>query len=302
MRIVHISDLHFWHITLDPRRLMGKRLLGMANLIVNRARKYRRETMPRLIERIIELGPDHVLVTGDLTTTSLEEEFEAARSSLQPLIQQNIPLSVLPGNHDRYTRRSARVGLFEQYFAEFAPSRQYPWLKRLGSETAVLALDPCHPNPISAIGTMADSQLKEARELLTTASPRIERLLVASHYPVRLPEGMRGGRGHRLRGRESFYHFLQQHGPNIFCHGHVHNTWALTPPSARGLLILDPGAALKKRPRSGVDCSLLEILLNGWDVTVSKHLLRNGRWEVDRMVESPDFFRSRNQATPLESR
>ena len=58
MRIVHISDLHFWHITLNPLRLMGKRVLGMGNLILNRARNFKMEAMTALVERVKELKPD----------------------------------------------------------------------------------------------------------------------------------------------------------------------------------------------------------------------------------------------------
>src|SRR5262249_44881663 len=87
MRIVHISDMHFWHITLNPLRLMSKRILGMANLILNRARFYKMEVMSAVVERVKELKPDHMLVTGDLTTTALDEEFQAARRALTALAQ-----------------------------------------------------------------------------------------------------------------------------------------------------------------------------------------------------------------------
>src|SRR2546425_11690303 len=107
MRIVHISDLHFWHITLHPRELVSKRLLGMCNLVLSRARKYRMSSMPLVVERIRALEPDHVLVTGDLTSTALEEEFEAARRPLERLETHASPPAVIPGNHDRHTPQSA---------------------------------------------------------------------------------------------------------------------------------------------------------------------------------------------------
>src|SRR2546428_11239623 len=104
MRIVHISDLHFWHITLHPRELVSKRLLGMCNLVLSRARKYRMSSMPLVVERIRTLEPDHVLVTGDLTSTALEEEFEAARHALERLGPAASPPPGVPGNPDPLTR------------------------------------------------------------------------------------------------------------------------------------------------------------------------------------------------------
>ncbi|PYV11235.1 MAG: metallophosphoesterase [Acidobacteria bacterium] len=291
MRIVHISDLHFWHITLHPRELVSKRLLGMCNLVLSRARKYRMSSMPLVVERIRALEPDHVLVTGDLTSTALEEEFEAARRALERLEPDASRLTVIPGNHDRYTRESARRRLFEAYFGEFAPARDYPWVKPCGEETLILALDPTHPNPISALGTISTSQLERAAALLDCRR-RPERLLVACHYPIALPVGIVETRGHGLRGIKDLQRFVSRYGPNIYCHGHIHASWAFTPQFLPETLCLNPGAALKLRRRSRVSASLLEIVLEGADVAVRHHRLRDSVWEAETLASAPGFFGS----------
>ena len=79
MRIVHLSDIHFWQYEFNPLRLMGKRLHGMASLLAGRAGRFRLAGVPRLVERVRGLEPDHILITGDLTTTALPDEFRAAR-------------------------------------------------------------------------------------------------------------------------------------------------------------------------------------------------------------------------------
>jgi Icc-related predicted phosphoesterase len=290
MRIVHISDLHFWHITLNPLRLMSKRLLGMGNLILNRARVYKMEVMPALVERVQELKPDHLLVTGDLTTTALDEEFQAVRRSLAALPQNPSFLTVVPGNHDRYTRESERDGIFEKYFAEFAPSPSYPWLKQIGPDTAILGLDPCHSNPISARGTISAEQLRRAAELLDGAGLNVKRLLVACHYPVALPAGIIESRGHGLRGSRHMQAFLARYSPALYCHGHIHAVWGFCPQFLPETLCLDPGASLKRRKHTGVAASMLEIVLNGQDVEVRRHLLRQETWEMDRLIYVRDFF------------
>ena len=38
--------------------------------------------VPTLVERVDSLEPDHILITGDLTTTALPAEFRAARAAL----------------------------------------------------------------------------------------------------------------------------------------------------------------------------------------------------------------------------
>ena len=293
MRIIHISDLHFWHITLNPLRLMGKRFLGMGNLILNRARNYKMEAMTVLVERVKELKPDHVLVTGDLTTTSLDEEFQAARRALAALTRNSSFLTVLPGNHDRYTRDSERNSIFEKHFAEFAPSPSYPWLKPIGQETAILGLDPCHSNPISARGTISTAQLQKAAALLDQAGPNVKRLLVACHYPVAMPDGIIDKPSHGLGGSRELQAFLTRYAPALYCHGHIHAVWGFCPRFLPRTLCLNPGAALKRRQHTGVDVSLLEILLSGPDVEVRRHLLRRNTWETDRLFYARDFLNRR---------
>src|SRR5438045_7094277 len=70
-RIIHLSDVHFG--TVDP---------GAADLVV---------------EKINELSPDVVVVSGDLTQRARSSEFKAARAFLDRLPSPQI---VVPGNHD----------------------------------------------------------------------------------------------------------------------------------------------------------------------------------------------------------
>ena len=69
----------------NPLQLFSKRLLGMASLLVRRARKFRLERAQEVVDRVLSLEPDHILITGDLTTTALPAEFRAARRALEPL-------------------------------------------------------------------------------------------------------------------------------------------------------------------------------------------------------------------------
>ena len=84
-RLVHVSDIHFWQYALNPMQLFSKRLLGMASLLVRRARRFRLERAHEVVDRVLSLEPDHILITGDLTTTALPAEFRAARTALGAL-------------------------------------------------------------------------------------------------------------------------------------------------------------------------------------------------------------------------
>src|SRR5690242_4432219 len=101
-RIVHLSDIHVWRYSFHPKQLVSKRFLGMLELLRGRARKFRLERLDDVVRKAAGLEPDHVLITGDLTTTALPSEFAAAREELSDLLADPERATVVPGNHDRY--------------------------------------------------------------------------------------------------------------------------------------------------------------------------------------------------------
>src|SRR3974377_2015502 len=99
LRLIHVSDIHFWRYALNPLQLFSKRLLGMASLLVRRARKFRLERVEQVVERVVSLQPDHILLPGDPPTTALPAEFRSARRALEPWLGDRDRTTVLPGNH-----------------------------------------------------------------------------------------------------------------------------------------------------------------------------------------------------------
>ena len=83
-----------------------------------------------MVERVQGLEPDHVLITGDLTTTALPSEFRGARQALAPLLADPERATVLPGNHDRYSSGAVRSLRYEETFGMFAPTPTFPWRAR----------------------------------------------------------------------------------------------------------------------------------------------------------------------------
>jgi Icc protein len=56
--------------------------------------------LEQAVAEIIDLGPDLVVVGGDLTTEGYPAEFRDARNFLQPLFDNSLTVLVIPGNHD----------------------------------------------------------------------------------------------------------------------------------------------------------------------------------------------------------
>jgi Icc protein len=88
LRIAQISDIHCGELTFDPT------------------------AMQQIVDSINRMGPDLVVVAGDLTAAGYDWEFEEAERWLDRL---DPPMIVIPGNHD-----SRNVGYihFERLFGD----------------------------------------------------------------------------------------------------------------------------------------------------------------------------------------
>lgn len=266
----------------------------MASLFLGRARRFRLERCPALVERVLSLDADHILITGDLTTTSLPAEFESARSALSQWLVDPAKVTMIPGNHDRYTLRAHHGRLFERYFGEFSPGGKFPWLRMIDPETAILGLDPTRA-AILATGWLPRAQLLRAKDILARAGP-VRRLLIACHYPAAVPdEYQRHYAGKSLLNAHALTDWLRTIGPHIFCCGHVHAPWAFRPAGIPAQLCLNPGAPLMLDRSGHGPPGFLEINLNAADVTVNHHGWTGAAWRVAEIHHAVDFFRV-NQA------
>jgi 3',5'-cyclic AMP phosphodiesterase CpdA len=290
VRIVHLSDIHIWRYTFHPVHLWSKRALGMLSLVVRRARRFRLERLQEVVERVRSLEPDHILITGDLTTTALPSEFRAAREALADLLIDPGRVTIIPGNHDRYTILAMRDRHFETWFGAFMPSSTYPWLRPLDRDTAILGLDPTRAH-LSARGHLPAEQLARARDLLADPAARPRRLLVACHYPVAVHPGhARELWSKRLANAGPLLDWLAEIGPHLYCCGHVHTAWAYRPPDLPGHLSLNAGAPLLRDRTGRRPPGFLEIVLHNQDVTVDHHAWTGSEWVVRPLYQDPAFF------------
>jgi 3',5'-cyclic AMP phosphodiesterase CpdA len=290
LRIVHLSDIHVWRYILNPFHLFSKRALGMMELLAGRARRFRLERLAGVVEHVVSLEPDHVLITGDISTTALPKEFRAALQALAPLLADPEKVTVLPGNHDRYSSGAVRSRLFEEWFGAYAPQETYPWLRWLDEETAILGLDPTRHH-ISAKGYLPPNQLAQARALAADAEHRPPRLIVACHYPLFAPPAYFLELKFKcLANAAEVAEWLSAIGPHLFCCGHVHAAWAFRPFELPDELCLNAGAPLL-RDNTGLRLpGFLEVVLDGPLVTVIHHAWMWGTWSAFPLVESLPFF------------
>ncbi|GIW87804.1 MAG: metallophosphoesterase [Isosphaeraceae bacterium] len=287
MRLIHLSDLHIWRWPPNLASVLSKRIAAVLELALGRARAFRRERLPEVVERVASLRPDHILITGDLTMSSLPCEFAAARQGLAPLLANPNLLTIIPGNHDRYTRRQRHE--FERHFGDLLPAASFPWVRPLDADRLLLALDPCRPH-WSASGYLPPAQLEAARRQVRDHPG--SKLLVACHYPIDAPEHLRHEyRVKRLVNAPDLARWLSSElGPHLYLCGHVHAAWAFRPPAVPAQLCLNPGAPLRHDDHPDRLPGFLEITLEGRGVHAVHHAWNGSDWIPRTLVEEPQFW------------
>ncbi len=197
MKIAHFSDLHLLSLEgVAPHRFLNKRFTGWVNLRLKRGSIHRAAYVRAIAHEIARLDVDHVVITGDLTNLALESEFELAREVFEhDLGLEPSRVTVVPGNHDLYTRGAATSRRFERYLGPYlvsdlpelavdAGGARFPVVKLRGT-VAIVALSSAVPRPpLVAAGQLGIEQLAALARVL--AHPDVVRrtVLVAVHHPA----------------------------------------------------------------------------------------------------------------------
>jgi 3',5'-cyclic AMP phosphodiesterase CpdA len=186
--IIHISDLHF----------------GQADYAV----------VERLVEKIAELAPDLVVVSGDLTQRARTDQFREARAFLDRLPQ---PQLIVPGNHD-----VPLYNLFDRFVSPLTKYRKHitdDLTPEFHDEDAsVLGINTARSLTIKG-GRINDAQVEEVLDKLRGLDKQKVKIIV-THHPFDLPEGFDEddivGRAKEVMPQ------LVDCGADIFLAGHLH--------------------------------------------------------------------------------
>jgi 3',5'-cyclic AMP phosphodiesterase CpdA len=186
--LVHLSDLHFGRI--DPA------IIGP------------------LVETVKAMGPDVVVVSGDLTQRARSRQFKEARRFLDALPQPQI---VVPGNHD-----VPLYNVFARFFQPLDKYRRYitndlePFYA--DAELAILGINTARSLTIKD-GRVNERQVAKMRERLCPFSDEVTKIIV-THHPFDLPEGHAEA---ELVGRARMaMKALADCGADVLLAGHLH--------------------------------------------------------------------------------
>jgi len=236
LRLVHLSDLHH-QIDWGKRSLWSSGWRGAPGRFelhaLGRLRRFAgvEQRIARLVERVLSLGPDRVILTGDLTALGDVSELRHARALLEPFIAAGL-LVLVPGNHDRYTDR--RSEQFELVFSDLlrsdlpdlADPRGYPFVKLVGDRHALVGLDSTRVQGWShyLVGRLGASQLRALERVLEHPALAGRTVLLLVHHGPAGPSGNFDWNESGLIDAEPFLRTIRRF-PVVLLHGHSHHRY-----------------------------------------------------------------------------
>jgi 3',5'-cyclic AMP phosphodiesterase CpdA len=260
--VLHVSDLHF-------------------------GRPASSERLESLRELIVEIAPDVVAISGDLTQRCTKKEFTQARGYLDK-IGRVAPYVVIPGNHDiRWLGAVARNlgGLFRKQAHNFKYSRYTRYISENLSPSlevpgAVIAgLNTAHGitrgsvtkrfRDLGVIGYVKHADIERVREVFASAAPDAARIVMIHHNPIR---GELTGR-HGLANTEQALHAFASVGAELILCGHDHLQAIHTVERGVHGLVISTAGTISNRLRPGrassfnlvnIDESNLRITTYAW--------------------------------------
>lgn len=213
-RLIHLSDLHFGATTpglLDP-----------------------------LCQKVAELAPDLVVISGDLTQRARAAQFAEARAFIARL---RAPVICVPGNHD--------IPLWNIWQRLFRPWT--PWMHHFSNilepdwrcdRLVVVGLNTADPRAWKR-GRITPAQLDRVARRFADAGPRAR--IVVMHHPLEhLPEETQW----LMAGATEALQRLPEVGAQIVLSGHIHVSHAGPFTAAPGLIFVQAGTGLSYRRRA----------------------------------------------------
>lgn len=217
-----------------------------------------------LLALAAQRGPQALVFSGDITQRARPEEFAAARRFCDQL--GDLPLLVLPGNHD--------IPLWNLAARAFDPYGAYRSAFDAGLEpvveTADLLLVGVNTTRrwLHKDGKVSRAQAERVAGRLSAAKPAQLRIVV-THQPSEVSRPK--DRHDRLRGGEAALQAWSQAGADLVLGGHIHLPYVMdlqarAQPTPRRTWCVQAGTAVSDRVRHGT-CNSVNLI--HWDPKAS---------------------------------
>jgi 3',5'-cyclic AMP phosphodiesterase CpdA len=217
--IAHLTDFHLLEDRPQQRRLTERVRLGYLSLGRPIDPLGRKERAAAALAEARLAGPDHLVITGDLTEDGTSGQFEVLAELLHQSGLGTDAITLVPGNHDAYSGADAWQ---RALFGPLAPWRKTSAANKpieLG-DVQLVAVSTVMPQPVwRSAGLLGRSELERILRAARDASTRRHSVLVVQHhgaFPHRLPgaqwmDGLQNA-GHMLDVLRRFDQISVLHG------------------------------------------------------------------------------------------
>jgi 3',5'-cyclic AMP phosphodiesterase CpdA len=206
--IFHASDIH----------------IGESGVSVKDLQK----AMDSIEETAAESPSPILVVTGDLTTEGLREEYEGAASVLNEV---PIPKVIIPGNHDERNYGSAH---FEELFGDRFKTYE-------SNHIAIFAADSAEPDNDS--GHVGRVKYNEIRDFFNQAKDKVK-IFALHHHLIPVPHT--GREFNVVEDAGDVLGVLDGAGCSLVLNGHRHVPWMWR---LGGMVLFNTGTLLSRRVR-----------------------------------------------------
>ncbi len=272
-RLVHLSDLHFG--------------------------AHDDELVEAVRQKIDELKPDLVVISGDFTQRARTEQFKEACSFLEQLRDAGHEVLGVPGNHD--------VPLYDVLRRFLSPLTRYrgyidetlcPFIELPG--IAVLGINTARSLTFKD-GRISESQVEFIRETFSRVDPEAVRVLVTHHPLLDIPVGEELERA--VGRQELALDAVEEAGVDLLLAGHahhaaIHHARDLVTRSG-GSLVVQAGTATSTRVREqgqsfntiDIDHACVEVTVNAWSgdtyipADAQRYEYQDGHWRILKAEE-----------------
>jgi 3',5'-cyclic AMP phosphodiesterase CpdA len=164
-------------------------MTGWINFKLFRSRIHRREVLTALLADLKLQAPDHIAITGDISSMGFPQEFQLFGDLISNLGLRREQVSMVPGNHDAYTWRGWIKGSALAELGRFCTSDLhggmpgFPFVRFRGP-LALIGLDSAFARPpFVASGNLGREQIRCLADILRHESVRMRFPILLIHHP-----------------------------------------------------------------------------------------------------------------------
>lgn len=208
--------------------------------------KYITEITQTFIDTALEVHPDVVLLTGDLTFNGEEASHQELAKMLQPLIDEGIQVLAIPGNHDirnpyAYSYREDKIyyentveaedfrKIYQNCGYRYASSKDensLSYLYKISEDIWLLLLDTNGYEYNSGFGLNNIGKIKEGtmewiKQCYADAEMQDATIYTVSHHSL-LKNPYLHSDDYRIQNGKEFREWIATHGTSVHFSGHIH--------------------------------------------------------------------------------